>query len=140
MKKLLFIFACALAVMAVSAHSGGAGVADNSIGVSASGTKIVKAGFCPEIYESHLCGIFVTVETGTAGKILRLVDPQPHVYQIRSDNEWVDMTDQVLIDYEVRYDAEEEGEFGKGVLYCSFTYRYPGGEVQTASFRLDTYV
>lgn len=138
MKKLLFLLASALAVLTVSASFVAA--TDFSRAAVTSDTKIVKAGFCPEHYEGYLCGIFVTVETGLWGKILRLVDPQPHVYQIRSESDWVDITEQILISYEVRYDAEEEGDFGKGVLYCTFTYRYPGGSVQTQSFRLETYI
>lgn len=74
-----------------------------------------------------------------SGEIVGLVDPHPHVYQIRSSSDWVEITDQVLISYDVRHDMEDEIDFGKGVLHCSFTYQYPGGEVQNFSIAIDTF-
>lgn len=140
MKRLLFLLAGACIALTASAQTPAtAGPAADGAAIS-TGTVIVKAGFCPEHYEGYLCGIFVTIEKDRYdGKILRLVDPQPHVYQIRSDNDWVEITDKVLLDYDVRYESEEEGDMGKGVLHCSFTYQYPGGPVQNFSIAIDTY-
>ncbi len=140
MKRLLFLLAGACIALTASAQTPAtAGPAADGAAIS-TGTVIVKAGFCPEYYEGYLCGIFVTIEKDQYdGKILRLVDPQPHVYQIRSDNDWVEITDKVLIGYDVRYNAEEEGDMGKGVLHCSFTYQYPGGTVQNYSIAIESY-
>lgn len=140
MKKLLFLLAGACIALTASAQTPAtAGPAGDGAAIS-TGTVIVKAGFCPEYYEGYLCGIFVTIEKDRYdGKILRLVDPQPHVYQIRSDNDWVEITDKVLIGYDVRYNAAEEGDMGKGVLHCSFTYQYPGGTVQNYSIAIESY-
>lgn len=138
MKKLLFLLAAALIAFTSSAQT--SATPDHAVGNTAlsSSTVIVRAGFCPEIYQGNLCGIFVTIEKETSGgRILRLVDPQPHVFRTGSD--WVEITDQVLISYDVRYDMEDEIDFGKGVLHCSFTYQYPGGEVQNFSIAIDTY-
>lgn len=138
MKKLLFLLTGALVAFTASAQTSVA--PEQAVGKTAisSGTVIVRAGFCPETYQGDLCGIFVTIEKEqTTGRIVRLVDPQPHVFRTGSD--WVEITDQVLISYDVRYDMEDEIDFGKGVLHCSFTYQYPGGEVQNFSIAIDTY-
>lgn len=137
MKKLFFLLAGALACCAVSAQNShiAAAVAANT--VASNPTQIVRAGFCPEHYEGYLCGVFVTIEIDKGfGEIVRLVDPQPHVFQIRSDNDWVEITDQVLIDSNVWF--EPQGEYG--ILHCAFTYQYPGGERQTFSIDLDAFV
>lgn len=130
MKKLFFLFAGALLAFSANAKSPVARQA-----AFTDPTVIVRAGFCPEYYEGYLCGIFVTIEKrADDSKIVGLADPQPHVFQIRSDNDWVEVTDKVLISYDVRYESQDEG-----VLHCSFTYRYPGGEVQTYSIDLEYY-
>lgn len=128
MKKLLFLLAGAMLALSSYAQTPVAEAGTRAVGQP----KITKAGFAPEYYEGYLCGIFVTIEVvqGT-GEILRLVDPQPHVYQIRSDNDWVDITDRVLISHEVR--------FTSGTLSVDFTYQYPGGQVQHYSTSTDSY-
>lgn len=100
MKKLFFLLAGALVAFTASAQTSSASVSPAStVKWYPSELVTVKAGFCPEYYQGYLCGIFVTIEkVKSTGEIVGLADPQPHVYQIRSSSEWVDITNQVLVD------------------------------------------
>lgn len=137
MKKLLFLLAGAFVAFTASAQTPSVSASPASaVKWNPSELATVKAGFCPEYYQGYLCGIFVTIEkVKNSGEIVGLVDPHPQVYQIRSSSDWVDITDQVLIDYNVWF--EPQGDVG--TLHCSFTYQYPGGERQTFSVSIDSY-
>lgn len=131
MKKLFFLLAGALLAFSANAQAPAAGTAAE---VSSRSTVITKAGFAPEYFEGDLCGIFVTIEVNHGGaEIVRLVDPQPHVYKVRYNGEaWVDITDLgIILSHDVRFDS--------GTLSVDFTYQYPGGSVQHFAVSIDSY-